>query len=43
MPDIAAILVVFGLGFALGYFVREQISRKRHRRVRERAGYRNTD
>jgi hypothetical protein len=32
MPDIVVYLVVFGLGFAAGYAVREYISRQRHRR-----------
>jgi len=32
MPDIIANLVVFALGFAVGYGVREHVSRKRRRR-----------
>jgi hypothetical protein len=31
MPDIVVYLVVFGLGFAAGYAVREYISRQRRR------------
>jgi hypothetical protein len=31
MPDIIAYLIVFALGFAGGYAVREQMSRKRRR------------
>jgi serine protease Do len=37
MPDLAfAFLVIFALGFAIGYGVRENMSRKRHRRFAER-------
>jgi hypothetical protein len=32
-------LITFLLGLAVGYGVREQMSRKRHRRYRERIGY----
>jgi len=39
MPDIIFYLVVFALGFAGGYSVREYMSRKRHRRARQQAGY----
>jgi len=39
MSDTAIILVIFALGFAAGYGVREQMSRQRHRRARERAGH----
>jgi hypothetical protein len=39
MPDTAIIFVIFALGFAAGYGVREYMSRKRHRRAREQAGY----
>ena len=39
MPDIIFYLFVFALGFAAGYGVREYMSRKRHRRAREQAGY----
>jgi hypothetical protein len=39
MPDIFFYLFVFALGFAAGYGVREYMSRKRHRRAREQAGY----
>jgi uncharacterized protein YneF (UPF0154 family) len=34
--DVTAILIIaaiFGAGFALGYFVRDQVSRKRRRRA----------
>jgi hypothetical protein len=39
MPDIVLYLIVFALGFGAGYGVREYMSRKRHRRAREQAGY----
>jgi hypothetical protein len=39
MPDIVLYLIVFALGFVGGYGVREYMSRKRHRRAREQAGY----
>ena len=39
MPDVGITFAILALGFALGYGVREQMSRKRHRRARERAGY----
>jgi NhaP-type Na+/H+ or K+/H+ antiporter len=40
MPDIViAIFVGCALGFAAGYGVREHMSRQRHRRARDRAGY----
>jgi hypothetical protein len=38
MPDMIAYLIVFVLGFAAGYGVREQASRKRRRRYVERHG-----
>jgi hypothetical protein len=36
MPDVGITFAILALGFALGYGVREQMSRKRHRRARER-------
>jgi len=32
-------LIGCALGFGIGYAVREYMSRKRHRRAREQAGY----
>jgi hypothetical protein len=39
MPELTITFVIFALGFAGGYGVREYMSRKRHRRARELAGY----
>ena len=40
MPDVViAFLVGCALGFGIGYAVREQMSRSRHRRHRERIGH----
>jgi hypothetical protein len=39
MPDVGITFAILALGFALGYGVREQMSRERHRGARERAGY----
>jgi hypothetical protein len=39
MPELAITFVIFALGFGAGYGVREQMSRKRHRRAREQAGH----
>jgi hypothetical protein len=39
MPELAITFVIFALGFAAEYGVREQMSRKRHRRARGQAGY----
>jgi hypothetical protein len=39
MPDIIVYLVVLALGFAIGYGVRERVSRKRHRRAAERGQF----
>jgi len=39
MPDTIVYLIVLALGFAGGYGVRECMSRRRHRRAREQAGY----
>jgi len=39
MSDSILYLIVFALGLAAGYCVREYMSRKRHRRARERVLY----
>jgi hypothetical protein len=40
MADFAIVLLIgLGLDFGIGYGVREYMSRKRHRRAREQAGY----
>jgi hypothetical protein len=38
MPDIIAYLIVFALGFASGYGVRDYVSRKRRREAAARRG-----
>jgi hypothetical protein len=39
MLDTIVYLILLALGFAGGYGVREYMSRRRHRRAREQAGY----
>jgi hypothetical protein len=39
MPDMIAYLIVFAFGFAAGYGVREQVSRKRRREAVARRGF----
>jgi hypothetical protein len=40
MPDFTIVFLIgLGIGFGAGYGIREYMSRKRHRRAREQAGY----
>ena len=39
METAVAFLIVFALGFGVGYSLRAQVSRKRRRRDAERHGY----